>query len=302
MKCVDACGGSPPWGRFPCTRRRGAAATAEFLVRVVISAVTVACAERSTAGLSVDAEAKAVSPPEEVEARTLTPLQASSWIDDLGDGVKVALPLGATGPRPILVGVHGAEDHPGYACGEWTSATAGFAFVVCPHGLRARDVYVWQSPEAIATSAENAIARVRQRFGAYVSPGPAIYGGFSQGASLAAHVMQLRPHLFDRAVLVEHGHTPLAAAAVAETMRHIHGLILACSTAGCDRWTHAALPELTRRRVRLRIAIAGHYCHCYDDRLARAISANLPWLVEDDSRWRGLGEHLTHHYVESDSR
>jgi len=121
----------------------------------------------------------------------------------------VAKPLGATGPRPVIVGVHGAGDRADWSCTEWAATTAGQVWVVCPRGVPSQwaGYHSWGSAEMIASRAELVLAHVRDRYGAYVSNAPLTYGGWSQGATLGSAVVASRPGQYGTANLVEAGFT-----------------------------------------------------------------------------------------------
>src|SRR5580658_6456039 len=108
------------------------------------------------------------------------------WTMPSGRAVFVTRPQGATGPRPIVLAVHGAEDRADWASSDWRATTAGFAWVLCPQGVPLRSAYAWPSADVIAKQAFEARDALRDRYGSYVAPGPLLYGGFSQGASLAS--------------------------------------------------------------------------------------------------------------------
>jgi len=114
----------------------------------------------------------------------LVPLEGA-WLEsvtlDDGSGANVALPLGATTPRPIVVGVHGSGDRPDWSCAEWRNVVDAYAFVVCPHGSAFGGAFAWSTVEQLDKRVIAAIAAVRARYGAYVHDGPAIYAGFSKG-------------------------------------------------------------------------------------------------------------------------
>ena len=70
---------------------------------------------------------------------SLVALAAPSWRVDLPlngfEPASVALPLGSTSPRPIVVVVHGERDRAEWQCGSFRGLLGGQVFIVCPRGL-----------------------------------------------------------------------------------------------------------------------------------------------------------------------
>src|SRR5579871_1869688 len=107
------------------------------------------------------------------EPRPLAPLTDALWLESLpmpeGHAVFVSVPLGATEPRPVMVGVHGAGDRPEWACGGYRGATRAYPFILCPRGLpQGADKFVTASASRIEKDVRDAVAALRARFGAYV--------------------------------------------------------------------------------------------------------------------------------------
>lgn len=78
------------------------------------------------------------APPAPIDTPPLPPL-GGEWLvrlplEGFGDAV-VSVPLGATSPRAVVVGVHGRNDRPEWACGEWRGVTDARGFILCPHGV-----------------------------------------------------------------------------------------------------------------------------------------------------------------------
>ena len=206
----------------------------------------------------------------------------------------VALPVGARDKRAVVVGVHGAGDRPDWSCSEWQAVTAGWAFVVCPQGVphpTDRSAFVWGSAEAIAAQADVAVQALRARYGAWVEDGPLIYGGWSQGASLAAQVIASRPGTYDRAVLVEVGHTPLDAQQVAASLvaGGVTRAVVSCSSLKCRGFATAFEGAARRRGLPVRVNDVGLRGHWFDEPVGRTLGPAFVWMVEDQRRFAGLG-------------
>lgn len=199
---------------------------------------------------------------------TLEPLAGEQFERVTFDGgleAWIAKPIGATSPRRVIVGVHGAGDRADWSCTEWAATTGGQAWVVCPRGVPSQwaGFHSWGSAEMIASRAELVLAHVRDHYGPYVSNAPLTYGGWSQGATLASSVIATRPGLYGTAILVEAGYTPLDEHAV------VHGLltggvtklIVSCSSMQC-RDLSARIARVRPKRLAMwtnDVGLRGHW-------------------------------------------
>lgn len=215
---------------------------------------------------------------------------------ELGDGEEafVALPVGARDRRPVFVGVHGAGDRADWACTEWQQATAGYAIIVCPRSKHVHpqdpNAYVWGSAEQIASAADRAVAVVHERVAPWAIDAPLVYAGWSQGGTLAADVVRARPGVYDRAVLVEVGHTALDPDAVARGLRAggVARAIVACESTKCRTFAQAFVGSARRQHLAVTVGDAGSRPHLFDEPVYRALA---PWLAElhaEDARYAGL--------------
>lgn len=212
-----------------------------------------------------------------------------------GEVAYVGLPVGARDKRAIIVGVHGAGDRADWSCSEWKAVTADWAFVVCPQARSPhpadRNAFVWGSSEAIASQAERAVAALRARYGAWMDDGPLVYGGWSQGGTLAAQVVAARPGVYDRVVLVEVGHTPLDPNAVVATFAAsgVRRAVVCCSSAKCRSFAKSFEQAANRRRLPVRLIDVGNRGHWFDEPVFRALGPKVAWLMDDEQRFAGLG-------------
>jgi hypothetical protein len=227
--------------------------------------------------------------------QTLAPLAPEGgWFqtvtDDAGVPTYIAVPTGATTQRPIVVGLHGAQDRADWACSEWFGALGGRAFVVCPRGVPLAEGFAWSSVDQIASKSEAALALVRARWGAWISDGRALYGGWSQAATLGALVLEKRPDLFDAAVFVELGHTPLDAHVVALSIRKsgVRAAAIVCATGSCEAWATGAKPAMTG--FPFAWYTAGHRGHVFDGEVAKRVYEAITFVEKDDARWAPLLE------------
>jgi hypothetical protein len=248
------------------------------------------------AATDVSVKAAADAEKSTADAASDLPPLAGEWIERWtmasGATVFVTRPQGATGPRPIVLAVHGAEDRADWACSEWRATTGGFPWVVCPQGVPLRSGYAWSSAKAIATQGFEARDAVRARFAAYVASGPLLYGGFSQGASLASLVVAAHPGEFDRVVMVEAGHTPLSAPGVIYGLKKggIARAVLSCSTRGCAAFSTELVGAAKQSSFDLLTNDAGLRGHVFDGVVIKSLGETMLRLVAGDARYAGLAE------------
>ena len=157
--------------------------------------------------------ADAASSSGAVAAPLLAPLAATSWLVDLdvpGFGqAKVAVPVGARGPRPIVIALHGVADRPEWACGAFRGIAGPAPFVLCPRGVQRADLpasdarYSFGSADDTARELRATLTELKRQYGAYVAPGPVIFAGFEVGADLVVAIARQEPVFFSRLVLIE---------------------------------------------------------------------------------------------------
>ncbi|MET0795636.1 MAG: hypothetical protein ABW061_29230, partial [Polyangiaceae bacterium] len=143
----------------------------------------------------------------------LTPLQAAAWLVDLdvpGFGkAAVAVPLGATTPRAIVIALHGSADRPEWSCSALRSIAGPAPFVLCPRGVARTDFpatdprFTFGTAEGTASELRVALKELKRHFGLYVAPGPVIFTGFELGADHVAWITSQEPAFFSRVLLIE---------------------------------------------------------------------------------------------------
>lgn len=235
----------------------------------------------------------APSPPVSSEpappATTFPPL-GGDWLVRLPlqgfENAVIAAPIGATSPRPVLVGVHGSRDRAEWACGEFLGVTKGYPFILCPQGILVRagpePVYGFTTTADLKREIDAGLEALRARFGHYVAEGPMIYGGFSRGAYLGVPIVADDPARFPVAVFGEGGQSTWTDDRAARFARGGGKRVLfVCSTAACEGATPPALKILERAGVETKMITAGHIGHIVDDRVVTLIRGSWPWLVRD---------------------
>jgi hypothetical protein len=145
-------------------------------------------------------------------APRLAPLSANGWLLDLdvpGFGsAKLAVPVGAKEPRPIVIALHGVADRPEWACGAYRGIVGGNPFVLCPRGVKRKDLsasedrYTFTSVDDTARELRAALTALKHKYGAYVATGSVTLGGFEVGADRAAQIALQEPSFFSRVMLI----------------------------------------------------------------------------------------------------
>lgn len=223
----------------------------------------------------------------------LAPLLAPSWSTQLnvkGFGpATLALPLGATTARPIVVVLHGAVDRAEWQCGSFRGVLGAHAFILCPQGVQAATpgAYGLGSFDDSVAELRAGLSALKARFGAHVAPSPVVLIGYGEGAAVAADLARQEPAFFARVALVNGN--PVAFTSSATKIFAERGgkrVLFFCTDDACDaNGTERAL-LLTRGGVSAKSVKRG--VGPYLDRpFTDALKAELPWLVEGDARWAG---------------
>jgi len=222
----------------------------------------------------------------------LAPLTAPSWTTQLpvkGFGpATVALPLGATGARPIVVVLHGARDRAEWQCGSFRGVLGGRVFILCPQGIvqsAEGGLYGLGSFDDSAAELRAGLAALKTRFGAHVAPSPVLLIGYGEGAAVAADLARQEPAFFARAALVN-GNPALVTPSAAKIFAERGGkrMLFFCTDGECDANGVERALLLTRAGLAAKSVKAdvGPYL---DQRLTDALREQVPWLVEGDPRW-----------------
>ncbi|MFI5299982.1 MAG: hypothetical protein ACHREM_17985 [Polyangiales bacterium] len=235
-----------------------------------------------------------------VVVSTLPPLVARAPVGPLHvDGhldAVVAVPVGATSPRPIVVAAHGRVDRPDPLCFALRSAIGSRGFVVCPRGALVaekgvtaddpRAHFTFDDADALSDEITDDLGALRARFGAYVDRGPVTYVGFSLGAYLGVAVVRRSPRTFPRALFIEGGHDPWGAAASTAFLRDGgERVFFACGTSACDRAAGEAIDALEGAGVLTRLLYAEGSGHVYAGPVGEEIADAFDALVDEDPRW-----------------
>ena len=280
--------------------KRAALAAAALNACLALSACKAAPATHSepagTASAPSPAPSASASAAPAASARSaLPPLIGVAWIEhlDLEDGHEayVTPPIGAREPRPLIVAVHGAGDRAEWSCGGWRMVASEYAFVVCPQGLKMDALrFGWDSAETIRKRVRLAIAAARARFGEYIAPGPTVFVGFSQGATLSAPTLLDPAQPFGVIALSEGGYNVIQNQATLKRLAEqgVQRLLLACGTPGCFTTMKASVPAFERAGLGVLIGGDPRAGHNLNGEMQAGLQRVWPQFVADLPNWRGF--------------
>jgi pimeloyl-ACP methyl ester carboxylesterase len=225
-------------------------------------------------------------------AKQLGALVAPSWRVALavpGFGpAEVALPLGATEPRPIALVVHGSVDHPEWQCGAFRGVLGAHVFIVCPRGqphpLFAGRFTLGNLDETVSELRES-LKALKARYPEHVAKGPVLLVGYAEGAAVAAELLRQEPSFFQRVALVNGN--PVAVSPSATSIFSKGGgkrVLFLCTDKICQSRAQARATLITRAGAASKVA--NHEVGPWlDARFTQALSKELPWLLDGDARW-----------------
>jgi hypothetical protein len=201
--------------------------------------------------------------------------------------VAVALPVGATVPRPVVVALHARGGQPDRECARWRGFDAGDWFVLCPRGTPLAtegrpEGYAFDDSATVAGELRAALAALKARFGPHVAPGPVVVVAAGQSAVPALSLALEEPAFFRHLVLIDGGYdrwTSSIGTRFAD--RGGASVLFLCSRKPCE--TGAAASATLADRAGLRARYRKFAAN--DAALGRALVAELPWLTKGDERF-----------------
>jgi pimeloyl-ACP methyl ester carboxylesterase len=224
------------------------------------------------------------------KAASLTPLAGPSWrvpltVEGFG-AASVAVPLGATTPRPIVVVLHGERDRAEWQCGSFRGVLGARAFVLCPAGQAADGgSYGWGSFDETAAELRAALKALKARYGAHVAKGSITLVGYGVGADHAVDLARQEPSFFARVALVSGDparFSPSASKIFAE--RGGKRALFFCTSAECERRGAERAVQLQRSGAQAK-AVRADVGPYLDQRFTDALKGEMEWLFEGDSRF-----------------
>ncbi len=203
----------------------------------------------------------------------------------------VAVPLGATARRPVVIALHGNYDRPEWQCEVWRGITGAHPFILCPRGIprgdapKSSDRWEYGALKKTAQEIDAGLLALAQRFPDHVDPGPVVFTGFSLGAILGVHIVTKAPGRFSRMVLTEGGQAGWSRTLAEKLAEQGGRVIFACGQGSCQASSRAPRKLLESAGVGARIVSGGNVGHDYGGKVAAAIAEQWAWLVEGDARF-----------------
>lgn len=230
-------------------------------------------------------ESGARGPNAAPDASPVLPPLGGVWLEAIEDDLGVvAIPLGATAKRPVVVSLHGAGGAAEWACGDWMAPTEGYPFIVCPRTRTERKgrYSSWGSVEEASARSREALAWVRSRYADWMAEGDPVYVGFSQGAEMAVLAADTRSIAWS-ALFVHEGGYRHAKTSLARLLAGPNAVFATCSTWGCGT------SLLGKKGPHARTVDYGPHGHSTGP-VALRLRADFADMVEDREEWAGLPE------------
>jgi hypothetical protein len=223
-------------------------------------------------------------------APPLAPL-AGSWLASLTvprfAPAKVALPLGARRPRPLIVALHGDDDRPEWPCGSYHHV-ARSAFVLCPSGpARSGDRFGLGSIDATRAELRASLPRVKSRFGTHLAKGAVVLGALGPSVEHAISIALEEPAFFSRLVLIDGPYSAWSSGA-AERFGKAGGvrvLFVCTSGAACEADASDHALRLKRSGIDAR-QVSTTRGRGLDGETTALLAREWAWLVAGDVRWK----------------
>lgn len=211
----------------------------------------------------------------------------------------LAVPIGATEPRPIVLAVHGNGDRAEWQCEVWAGIFRRTAFVLCPAGKLGGESspgdprYTFSHDMMLEREIDAGLAALRaSTFAPWLRPEKPVYAGFSLGAMMGITIASRRAADFPTLILVEGGLEKLTDPQLARFVASGGDRILfACSEGkACADASKLFADLLTSHGGHGMAVYAGPVGHRYDGPVADAVAAALPSFLGADAYWKALLE------------
>lgn len=240
------------------------------------------------------------APPAPADEPGLEPLAAPEPLVELelpdARPAVVSLPLGSTGPKPVLVATHGAGGRATTHCALWRRVVQNRAFVVCPRGSPIypydpphQSGYFYDGHPALALEITKALAALAARYAGRVDLGDPIFAGYSQGANMGSLILPTHEARFARAVLWEGGVGEYQEWNIRTSERFYERggrrVILACGRVVCREAADKTVSYMRRGGLTPRLVYEPGAGHTYAGKLGESVKQAFAWLVEGDPRW-----------------
>lgn len=218
-------------------------------------------------------------------------LAAPSWLVALEvpgfAAARVAVPLGARVPRPLLIALHGDADQPEWTCGGYRGVVGQRGFILCPRGTPRPDGrFTWESFEQSVTELRAALPALKARFPGHVAKDDVVLAALGPSVDYAIGLAVQEPKFFSRLLLVDGSTRRLTlAAATRFADRGGKRVLVVCSRAGCDDDAAQRTASLRPGGVESRFVKLEKGQGLDADAVAR-IAQEWSWLTTGDTRWR----------------
>lgn len=225
--------------------------------------------------------------PQAVEPARFESLPVSGFLDAV-----VSLPEGAA-RQPVLVATHGAGGAPEHHCIAWRRLLGPRGIVLCPRGAMINRIvgpdagFYYPDHFALDKEVAAALESFETAYAEKISPGPYVYAGYSQGATMGALMLPAHAAKFPQLVLIEGGFNEWSLKS-ARLFRANGGTRVAfvCGVAGCKAAAERSAQVLRRAELEVVTRHAQGGGHTYLGPVAQEIAQAFSWLVESDARWR----------------
>lgn len=220
--------------------------------------------------------------PSEAPASTdfeLVPLPIPGHLDAV-----VALPLDPR-PRPLLIATHGAGGDPAWTCRAWGRRVAARHLVLCPrgHAISLREDHGFYYPDHRALTAEvlAAVSALREAHAARLSSEPAVYTGYSQGASMGSLGLVEHAADYPRLVLTEGGFREWSGKS-ARTFAKNGGkrVLFVCGGRGCQASAEKSAGLLRAAGVEARVDYVPNGGHTDGGAVGEHLDRAYGWVLE----------------------
>jgi predicted esterase len=209
----------------------------------------------------------------------------------------LALPLGATHARPLIVGVHAAASRPDWLCSQLRQVYGPHVFVVCPHPTEQLSTMAsWSSAEQIRERVVQALQAVYADYGVYVDRRSMTYFGHSQGAMMMPYAFRSAllpgpvsdvsaPLRFTTVVLFEGLPRDYARANFVSDTLHAVGAQQVYLVSGQAGWAggHQSLAASLRAHGFQATHVSGSFGHFFNAESLSLLRAALPQPLDEVS-------------------